>query len=147
VLDQLTADMKTAMKAGEKDRLSVIRMLISELKNARIAAGGDLDESTSCKVLMSYAKKRREAMDTAQSAGLHDRAAREKFEYTVTMSYVPESYLLTGDALRALVRRHVEAVGGGPSAFGRVMKAVLAEADGRADGKAISAMVRELLAT
>ena len=144
MLERLTADMKAAMKAGDKERLGVIRMLISELKNARIAAGGDLDEATAEKVIASYARKRREAIEAAREAGRDEHAERERFEYEVTMEYAPAP--LEEDALRELVRKHVDAVGAtGPAAFGAVMKAVLAEAGSRADGKTVSALVREML--
>ncbi|MDH3198984.1 MAG: GatB/YqeY domain-containing protein, partial [Candidatus Krumholzibacteria bacterium] len=144
IIEKLSEDMKAALKAGDKPRLGVVRMLISELKNARIAAGAELDEGAEQKVLASYAKKRKEAIDAARDGGRQDIAEREKFEYDVTMSYLPEQ--LDDEALRALARQQVEKLGAsGPQAFGAVMKAVMAEVGGRADGKAVSAVVRELL--
>lgn len=145
VLNRLTDDMKAAMKAGDKQRLGVIRMLISELKNARIAAGADLDDAAVNRVLGSYAKKRREAMEAARDAGREEHAVRERFELDVTAEYLPPQ--LDESALREIVARHVEAVEPGPAAFGKVMKAALAELEGRADGKTVSAMVREMLGT
>jgi uncharacterized protein YqeY len=144
IIEKLSEDMKAALKAGDKPRLGVVRMLISELKNARIAAGEELDEGAEQKVLASYAKKRKEAIDAARDGGRQEIAEREKFEYDVTMSYLPEQ--LDDEALRALARKQIEELGAsGPQAFGAVMKAVMAEVSGRADGKAVSAVVRELL--
>jgi len=144
IIDRLDTDMKAALKAGDKPRLGVVRMLLSELKNARIAAGAPLDEGAEQKVIAAYAKKRKEAMDAAREAGREDVASREQFELDVTMSYLPEQ--LDAEALRALVRKHIAEVGAsGPQAFGAVMKAVMAEVGSRADGKAVSAVVRELL--
>jgi uncharacterized protein YqeY len=144
IRDQLNDDMKTALKAGDKLRLSVVRMLISELKNERIAQGKDLDEASERKVLTGYAKKRKEAMDAARSGGREEIAAREQQELDITMSYLPRQ--LTDDELRAIVRRHVESSGAsGAQAFGMVMKAVMGEVGGQADGKLVSALVRELL--
>jgi len=144
ILDTLTEDMKTALKAGDKQRLGVVRMLISELKNARIAAGEDLDEAAEQRVLTSYAKKRREAMESAQAVGRDDVVEREQFEHDVTMSYLPQQ--LTEEELRAIIARHVAAAGdGGNQAFGMVMKAVMAEVGSGADGKTVSALVREAL--
>ncbi len=144
LLEKLSEDMKAALKAGEKQRLGVIRMLISELKNARIAAGEELDEKDEQKLLTSYAKKRREAIESAREGGREDIVANEKFEYELTMSYLPEQ--LGEDELRAIVRRHVDSVDGGTNqAFGQVMKAVMAEVGAGADGKVVSALVREAL--
>jgi len=144
VIEQLTQDMKTAMKAGDKARLGVVRMLLSELKNARIAQGSDLDDAAAHKVIASYAKKRKESMDAARDGGRMDIAEKEEFEYEVTMSYLPKQ--MGEDELRALVRRHIEASGAsGPQAFGAVMKAVMAEVGSQADGKTVSELVRELL--
>ncbi|MCH7548028.1 MAG: GatB/YqeY domain-containing protein [Candidatus Krumholzibacteriota bacterium] len=145
LLEKLREDMKAALKAGEKQRLGVIRMLISELNNASIAASGDLDEAEEQRVLTSYAKKRREVMESARDGGREDLVASEKFEHEVTMSYLPEQ--LSEADLRVIVEKHVEAVdASGNQAFGQIMKAVMAEVGAGADGKVVSALVREVLA-
>ena len=144
IWERLNADMKTALKGGDKVRLSVVRMLISELKNERIAQGADLDDVAQRKVLASYAKRRKEAIDLARSGGREDVATKEQAEYDITMSYLPKQ--LSDDELRAIIKRHIESVNGaGPSAFGNVMKSVMGEVGGQADGKLVSAFVRELL--
>ena len=143
ISDQLQKDMKTALKSGDKLRLGVIRMLMSELKNARIARGEDLSETDEQKVVSSYAKKRKEAIETAQAGGRADIAEKEKSEYEITISYLPSQL---GEAeLKKIVKKHIEDIGGGKQAFGQVMKAVLTEVGSRADGKAVSAIVKELL--
>jgi hypothetical protein len=144
VIERLTEDMKTAMKAGDKARLSVVRMLLSELKNARIAQGSELDDPAAHKVIASYAKKRREAMEAARDGGRADLVEKERFEYDVTVSYLPRQ--MGEDELRSIVCRHIEQCGAtGGQAFGVVMKAVMAEVGSGADGKLVSALVRELL--
>jgi uncharacterized protein YqeY len=144
IIDRLNEDMKAALKAGDKARLGVVRMLISELKNARIAQGEDLDEAAEQKIVASYAKKRKESMDAARDGGRDEVAERESFEYEVTLSYLPEQ--LGEDELKAIVQKHIEAVGGsGGQAFGQVMKAVMAEVGSQADGKLVSALVRQML--
>jgi uncharacterized protein len=145
IIEKLTEDMKTAMKAGEKLRLSVVRMLLSELKNERIAQGKDLDETTERKVLAGYAKKRKEAMEAARAGGREEIANREQQEYDITVSYLPRQ--LTDEEVRAVIKKHVEAVGAtsGPQAFGLVMKSVMADIGGQADGKLVSTLVRELM--
>jgi uncharacterized protein YqeY len=144
IKEQLNEDMKVALKAGDKLRLSVVRMLMSELKNERIAKGADLDEASERKVLTSYAKKRKEAMDAARAGGREEIAQREQAELDITMSYLPKQ--ISDDDLRTVVKKHVEASGAsGPQAFGAVMKQVMAEVGGQADGKLISSLVREML--
>lgn len=143
IIDRLKEDMKSAMKAGDKVRLGTIRMLISELKNARIAKGDDLTEADEQKVLASYAKKRKESMETYGEGGRQDLVDKEQAEYDITLSYLPER--LGEEELKAIVRKHVEAAEGGPQAFGQVMKAVLAEVGSQADGKTVSALVKEML--
>ncbi len=144
IWDKLNEDMKTSLKAGDKLRLSTVRMLISELKNERIAQGADLDDVSQRKVLASYAKRRKEAIEAARAGGREDVATKEQLEYDITMSYLPKQ--LTDDEMRAIVKKHIDAAGAaGAGAFGAVMKSVMAEVGGQADGKLVSAMVRELL--
>jgi len=144
ITEKLNEDMKMAMKSGDKLRLSVVRMLMSELKNEKIARGAVLDEAAERRVLASYAKKRKEAMDAARAGGREEIAQREQQELDITMSYLPKQ--LSEDELRVVVKKHVETSGAsGPQAFGAVMKQVIADVGGQADGKVISSLVRELL--
>jgi uncharacterized protein YqeY len=89
------------------------------------------------------AKKRKESIETYGEGGRQDLVDKEQAEYDITISYLPAQ--LGEEELKAIVRKHVAAADGGPQAFGQVMKAVLAEAGSRADGKAVSALVKELL--
>ena len=143
IIDRLMEDMKTAMKAGDKARLGTIRMLRSDLKNAKIEKGDDLDEVEEQKVLASYAKKRNEAMENARDGGRDDLVAKERAEYDVTMSYLPEQ--MGEDELKVIIKKHIEAAGGGKQAFGQVMKAVMADVGSQTDGKTVSALVKELM--
>jgi len=144
IKEKLSEDMKVAMKSGDKLRLSVVRMLLSELKNEKIAKGAELDEAAERRVLSSYAKKRKEAMDAARVGGREEIAQREQAELDITMGYLPRQ--LSEEDLRAVVKKHVEASGAsGKDAFGAVMKQVMADVGGQADGKVISSLVRELL--
>lgn len=144
LIDRLSEDMKAAMKAREKEKLGVVRMLLAELKNAIIANGGELDEETELKVIGSYAKKRKESIESAIEVGRPELAEKERFEYEITMSYLPAQ--LGEEALKVIVQKHVEALDvSGPQAFGQVMKAVMAEVGGQSDGKTVSAAVRVIL--
>ncbi len=144
ITEKLTEDMKTALKAGDKVRLSVVRMLLSELKNERIARGEDLDEATERKVLSGYAKKRKEAIEAARAGGREEIATREQAEYDITVSYLPRQ--LSDEEVRVVIRKHIESAGAtGPQAFGVVMKSVMAEVGGQADGKLVASLVREMM--
>lgn len=144
ISDKLASDMKTAMKSGDKVKLSVIRMLRSELKNAQIAAGDALTEEQEQKVIASYAKKRKEAKDQCIQMGRNDLAEKEEVEYTITMSYLPEQ--LDEVELVSLIEQKIEETGAqGPKDFGAVMKAVMQAAGNRAEGSVVSALVKKTL--
>lgn len=143
ISDKLREDMKTAMKAGEKARLGTIRMLLSELKNDRIDKGEDLTDADEQKVLASYAKKRKESIEKYREGGRQDLVDKEQAEYELTMSYLPEP--MSEDQLKRIIQKHIDAGDGGMQAFGSVMKAVMAEIAGQADGKVVSALVKEML--
>ena len=142
IIERLTEDMKAAMKSGDKLRLSTIRMLMSELKNAKIARGEDLTEADEQKVVASYAKKRKESIDTYSKSERQDMADKEQAEFDITVSYLPEQ--MSDAELKAVVQKHIDAAGGAP-ALGQVIKAVMAEVGSQADGKSISSMVKEML--
>jgi uncharacterized protein YqeY len=140
----LESDMKAALKSGDKAKLSVIRMLRSELKNAEIAQGKELGEEEEQKVLASYAKKRKEARGEYEKAGRRDLADKEQFEYELTMSYLPAQ--LEEAELVAIIESKIAETGAkGPSDFGRVMKAVMAEVGSRADGATVSGLLKKTL--
>ncbi len=142
IIERLTEDMKAAMKSGDKLRLSTIRMLMSELKNAKIAKGEGLTEADEQKVVASYAKKRKESIDTYSKSGRQDMADKEQAEFDITVSYLPEQ--MSDVELKAVVQKHIDAADGAP-ALGQVIKAVMAEVGSQADGKSISSMVKEML--
>jgi uncharacterized protein len=143
IYEKLQEDMKKAMKEGAKERLSTIRMLMNELKNEKINSGEDLTEADEQKVLASYAKKRKEMIETYRANERQDLAEKELAEYEITMSYLPKQ--LSEDELKAVVEKHIARSGGGKQVFGLVMKAVMAEVGSEADGKTVSAIVKQLL--
>lgn len=133
--------MTSAMKAGEKARVGALRLVLSELQRAA-KDGGD-DELT---VLRRERKRRLEAASQFRDGGRPELAAGEESEAELIDGYLPAQ--LSDDELDALVVAAVADVGaGGPGDTGQVMKAVMAKAGGRADGKRASARVREALAS
>ncbi|MCB0275116.1 MAG: GatB/YqeY domain-containing protein, partial [Calditrichaeota bacterium] len=110
MLDQkLAEDLKTAMKAKDKIRLETIRMLRSELKNAQISKGGELDEGELMQVLSTAAKRRREAIEQYQKAGHTDRAEEEGQELRIIEAYLPAQ--LDESAVTAIVAEVIASTG------------------------------------
>jgi uncharacterized protein YqeY len=139
VLEQVQADVRTAMKAGEKDRAGALRMIVDALqKDAKL---GDGDEVA---VLQRERKKRVEAADAYQEAGRTEQAAAEHFEAELIEGYLPQQ--LSDEELGDLVGAAVEETGATEQRqMGDVMKALMPKVGGRADGKRVSAAVRERL--
>jgi uncharacterized protein len=139
VLEQVQADVRTAMKAGEKDRASALRMIVDSLqKDAKL---GDGDEVA---VLQRERKKRIEAAEAYRDAGRGEQAEAEGFEAELIEGYLPQQ--LSDQELAALVDAAVEESGAAEQKqMGDVMKALMPKVAGRADGKRVSAAVRERL--
>ncbi len=143
---QLTEDMKQAMKDKEsgKLRLSVIRMVRANIKNVEINDKKELGDEDVLKVLMKEVKMRQDSLEEFEKAGREDLVMQAKEELAVLRAYLPEA--LSDDELKSVVAEVIAAVGAkGPSDMGKVMPAVIAKTQGRADGRRISAFVRELL--
>jgi hypothetical protein len=146
VEERLVADMKTALKQGEKLRLSVVRMLRSELKNAQIAKGAPLAEAEVLEVLSRYARKRKEAAEECARGGRQDLVERELAEHAIVLGYLPSA--LSEAELAALVDAVIAEQGAtGMKQMGAVMKVVMERAAGRAEGTAVSALVRARLSS
>ena len=153
LLDRLAQDMKEAMKAGEKDRLRVLRSVLADLRNAGIEKGGGeagddpasrLDETDQIAVLRSAVKRRKEAATQYREGGREEHAAVEEAEVEVIGRYLPAA--MSEEELDALVAAAVQECGASEMAdMGKVMQAVLPKVDGRADGGAVSQAVRKAL--
>lgn len=146
IKEQLTEDMKTAMKEREagKLRLNVIRMVRSNIKNTEINEKRELNDDDVLAVLMKEVKMRQDSLEEFKKADRQELVAQAEEEIEILKKYLPAA--LSDDELKAIVAEVVAEVGAtGPKDMGKVMPAVMAKTKGRADGKRISAMVRELL--
>ncbi|MFL5843063.1 MAG: GatB/YqeY domain-containing protein [Solirubrobacteraceae bacterium] len=140
IADTVKQDLATAMKAGEKDRVGALRLVLSELQKAA-KDGGDDEQA----VLRRERKRRLEAAVTFRDNGRPELAAAEESEAELIAGYLPAE--LGDQELRDIVRAAVEEAGAtGPKDMGMVMKAAMPKIAGRADGKRVSAMVQESLA-
>lgn len=146
--DQIDADLRTAMKERDKARTSALRMLVAALKNRATADGlspqGRLDDEVVQKVLASEVKRRREAATAFEEAGRTESAAAETTEAEVYEAYLPAQ--LSDDELAAIVDAAIAETGAqSPKQMGQVMKAAMAQVQGRADGGRVSALVKARL--
>ncbi|MBV8997621.1 MAG: GatB/YqeY domain-containing protein [Solirubrobacterales bacterium] len=139
VIDQVRGDMTSAMKAGEKDRLGALRMVLSELQKAEKDGGSD-----ELAVLRRERKRRMEAAEQFRDGGRPELADREEAEARIIEGYLPAE--LDDSELDAIVQAAIAETGASSAKdMGQVMRAVMAKAGGRADGKRASARVREAL--
>lgn len=139
VLERLQADTTAAMKAGEKERVGALRMIVNELQKA--AKEGSADEIA---VLQRERKRRLESAEAYREAGRDDLAGGEQREAEIIEQYLPQQ--LSDEELRALVGDVVAETGASsPKEMGQVMSQVMPKVQGRADGKRVSAVVKELL--
>jgi len=139
IVDQIRQDVTTAMKAGDRDRVGALRLVLSELQKA--AKEGDGDEQA---VLRRERKRRRESETAYRDAGRAELAEAESYEAGIIEAYLPAE--LADEDLDALVARAVEETGAeGPRDMGKAIKHVMAAAGGRADGKRVSTKVKEAL--
>jgi uncharacterized protein YqeY len=139
VADQVKSDVQQAMKAGERERVGALRLVLSELQKAA-KEGGD-DEVA---VLRRERKRRLDAAEQFRAGGREELAAKEESEAELIGGYLPAE--LPDDELAALVQEKIDETGAeSPKDMGKVMGAVMAAVGGRADGKRVSALVREKL--
>lgn len=144
ILDQLTQDMKEAMKAKDKERLSAIRLLRNELKNASINQRKDLSRDDEIDVLSSAAKRRKESIQAYKEAGRDDLVNKEQKELDIIQSYLPQP--LSRNELESIID-HAISESGAESVkdLGKVMPIVMQQVKGRADGKQVNQLVRDKL--
>ncbi|KAF1305541.1 GatB/YqeY domain-containing protein [Enterococcus saccharolyticus] len=144
LLSKLNDDMKTAMKAKEKETLQVIRMLKASLQNEQIKVSRDLTDDEELTVLSREMKQRRDSLTEFEKAGRDDLAEKVKGEITIVEQYLPAQ--LTEEEIRQIVRGAIEKTGAtSPKEFGKVMGAVMPAVKGKADGNQVNAIVKELL--
>lgn len=142
--EQIQQDLKAAMRAKDTQRREVLRLLLAALKQVEVDQQKELSAEETQGVLMSEAKKRRETIEEAKSAGRSEMAAQEEYELAVIEAYLPRQ--LDRDEIEALARETIEEVGATtPKDMGNVMRVLMPRLKGRADGKLVNTVVRELL--
>ncbi|MDX2155095.1 MAG: GatB/YqeY domain-containing protein [Hyphomicrobiaceae bacterium] len=143
---RLTDDMKTALKAGEKERLGVIRLMISAMKAADMEPGakGEIDDAGIVQVLTRMVKQRRDSIEQYNAGGRPELAAKEAAEITVIEAYLPR--MMDEAAAREAVAKAVAETGAqGPKDMGKVMGLLKSRFAGQLDFGKASGMVKEAL--
>ena len=142
--DQIQQDIKQAMKDKDKVKLSTLRLLMSEIKNKEIDAGGELEEGDILSIIQKAAKQRKESIEQYKKGGRDELAAKEKRELEILSAYLPKQ--LSQEELESIIKEAIEKCGAtSPKEMGKVMKEVMPAVKGRADGKEVNALVRKLL--
>lgn len=144
LLDTLNSDLVAAMKSKDKEKLAVLRMLKTALTNERIKLGHDLTSADEINVLSSQVKQRREAVTEFRQAGRDDLADQNEAEIKVIETYLPKQ--LSVDEINALVDEVIKNVGATSKAdFGKVMKTLMPQVKGKADGSLVKQVVQSKL--
>jgi len=144
ITTKLQDDLKTSMKAKDKLRVSTLRMLINEMKNAQLEEREELPEAKEIAIITSYAKKRRESIKSYEQGGRDDLAESERQELEIVMDYLPEQ--MSEDEIRAEIVKTVAGTGAnGPKDMGMVMGPLMAKFKGRADGGTVKMITMEIL--
>jgi hypothetical protein len=142
--DRITEDMKTAMRAGEKERLGTIRLILSAVKQREVDERITLDDSQVLAAIEKMIKQRKEAITQFEAGGRADLVAKETAEIAILQTYLPAQ--MSDAEIDALIAEAIASTGAASiKDMGKVMGAVKAKAQGRADMGAVSARIKQKL--
>ena len=144
IKDTLMADMKTAMKAKQADRLTVIRSIRSAIRQIEIDKKVDLDDAGVISIISKELKMRQDSLAEFKKADRDDLVQKTEQEIATIMPYLPEQ--MSEADVRELVKDTIEKVGAADAKdMGKVMKELMPKVKGKADGKLVNSVVKELL--
>jgi len=142
--DRVTEDMKTAMRAGEKERLATIRLILSAIKQREVDERITLDDSQVLAAIEKMIKQRKEAITQFEAGNRADLVAKETAEIAILQTYLPAQ--MSDAEIDALIAEAIASTGATSiKDMGKVMGAVKAKAQGRADMGAVSARIKQKL--
>lgn len=144
-MEQINADIKAAMLAKEREKLTALRDIKSKLLLEATSGGGsEVSDEVAAKIVMKLYKQRVETYELYTKEGREDLASEEKFQAEVIKVYMPE--MMSEDEIRAAAEEAIAATGAsGPQDMGKVMGMLSGKLAGKADGKVIAATVKSLL--
>ncbi len=141
---RITDDMKSAMRAGEKERLGTIRLILAAIKQVEVDTRKALDDTSILAILDKMVKQRRESIAQYEKAGRDELAAKEQAEIEIIQAYLPEQ--LSDDAIDALITTAISDTGASSLRdMGKVMGMLKPKLQGRADMGAVSAKIKQRL--
>ena len=142
--ERLNDDLKSAMKQKEETRLAAIRQIRGAIQKKEIDGGRDLTEDDMLKVIGTLIKQHKESIEMFEKGGRAELVAKEQEELTVLESYVPQQ--MSESEVKTVILEAMQATGATSAKdIGKVMKAVMAKTQGRADGKMVNQFVKEML--
>jgi len=144
VFGKIEQDLKESLKSGDKSRVSILRMVKSAVKNREIEKRDSLSDEDIQAILRSFSKKAGESIEQFSKAGRTELVEKEKAELAVIQEYLPQQ--LGEEDILKTIRDIIDETGAaGVRDMGRVMKAVMAKLQGRADGRLVNNLVKETL--
>ena len=142
--DRLTEDLKQAMRQGDEQRKSTIRLVKAAITNAEIERGKELGDDEVLAVIAKQAKQRRESVTEFAKAGRQDLVDQEEEELQILLSYLPAQ--MSRDEIEVAARQIIAEVGATSRAqMGEVMRRLMPQLKGKADGSLVNQVVREIL--
>lgn len=142
--DALQTSLKDAMRAKDSERRNVIRLVQSAIKQVEVDERKELDNDDVMSILQKEAKKRRESIVELEKADRPDDVEAEKFELSVIEEFLPKQF--TEDELKPIVQAAVDEVGAtSMKEMGQIMRIVMPQVEGRADGRQVNKIVKEIL--
>jgi len=143
LLDTIKSDLRVAMKNGDKERLSCLRMVISAIKYRELATREELDDREVIQVLRSQIKQTTDSYEQYTQGGRDDLAQKEQTGLMILRSYLPKE--LGEEEIAAMVKQIISETAATKKDFGKVMKLVMAKVAGQAEGKTVNGIVNKLL--
>lgn len=140
----MQSQIKDALKAGDKERVATLRLLLTAIKNEQIRAGEQVDEAGFHKLVRKAIKQRQDSAEQYRKGNREELAAKEEREAEILAEYLPPQ--VDDETLRSAIAKLVEEQGlSGPAAIGTVMKNMMAKYSGQADGATINKIARDVL--
>ena len=144
IAQKIQEDLKTAVRAQDKPRISALRMVLNALKNTELEEREELTDEKELAVIASYARRIKESIEEFGKAGREDLVAKENGELAIVLSYLPEQ--MSDDDIRREAARMIADIGATtPRDMGRVMGEMMKRFKGKVDGAAVNRIVSELL--
>ena len=144
IFETISDDLNTALKAGDKNRVSILRMIKSAIKNREIEKKAPLEDDEVKAILKTFVNRGKESIDQFTRAGRTELVDKEKQELAVVQNYLPKQ--LSEEETKSMISDIVKELGvTSPKDMGKVMKAVMGKANGLVDGKLANKLLKEIL--